>query len=83
MANPRRVEPLEPTGLWGEAVRQRKPIVVNDFDSSPNPFMKGLPEGHVHIRRFLTVPIFDHERIVAVVGIADKEEEYGQRDVFQ
>lgn len=83
VANPRRVEPLEPTGLWGEAVRQRKPIVVNDFDSSPNPFMKGLPEGHVHIRRFLTVPIFDHERIVAVVGIADKEEEYGQRDVFQ
>ena len=82
VTNPKTVDSLETVGLWGEAIRQRKPIVVNDFDSS-NPFMKGFPEGHVPIRRFLTVPIFDHERIVAVVGIADKEEEYGQRDVFQ
>ena len=40
------VYPLETTGLWGEAARQRKPIVTNDY-AAPNPLKKGLPEGHV------------------------------------
>lgn len=32
--------PLETTGLWGEAVRQRKPIITNDY-SAPSLFKKG------------------------------------------
>jgi PAS domain S-box-containing protein len=37
---------LEKTGFWGEAVRQRKPIVNNNF-ASHHPLKKGFPEGHV------------------------------------
>ena len=43
---------LEETGIWGEVVRQRKPIVVNDFQA-PNPLKKGYPEGHVRLSRYL------------------------------
>ncbi|ABL00321.1 GAF domain-containing protein [Pelobacter propionicus] len=71
---------LEKTGIWGEAVRQRKPIVVNDF-SEPNPLRKGYPEGHVHLTSFLTLPIVDQGRIVAVVGVANKETGYDDADV--
>lgn len=58
-------------GLWGEVVRQRAPIIVNDYHAS-NQLKKGYPEGHVMIRNFLSVPVFQEGRIVAVVGAANK-----------
>ena len=36
------VYPLETTGLWGEAVRQRQPVITNDY-AAPNPLKKGYP----------------------------------------
>ncbi len=73
---------LDRTGIWGEAVRQRKPIVVNDFQAS-NPLKKGYPEGHAHLENFLTVPIFVKDEIVAVVGVANKATNYNETDVLQ
>ena len=83
VANPQSVYQLDKTGIWGEAVRQRKPIMVNDFDA-PEPLKKGYPEGHVHLSRFLTVPVFDlNQTIVAVVGVANKEQPYKEQDSQQ
>ena len=73
---------LDKTGIWGESVRQRKPIMVNDFEA-PDPLKKGFPDGHVSLTRFLTIPLFDKSRIVAVVGVANKEEVYDDSDVVQ
>ncbi|MCX6136390.1 MAG: PAS domain S-box protein [Ignavibacteriales bacterium] len=73
---------LEKTGLWGEAVRQRQPVMVNDFQS-PHPLKKGYPEGHAPLHRFLTVPIFSRDQIVAVVGVANKETDYDEKDILQ
>jgi signal transduction histidine kinase/DNA-binding response OmpR family regulator len=73
---------LDSTGIWGEAVRQRKPILLNDFQAH-NPLKKGVPEGHIILRRFLTVPIYVDEAIVAVVGIANKESDYTDADTMQ
>lgn len=39
IAEPQTVYQLEKTGIWGEAVRQRQPIVVNDFEA-PNPLKR-------------------------------------------
>jgi len=74
--------PVETTGLWGEAVRQRKAIITNDY-AAPSPYKKGYPEGHVHIIRHMNVPIFDGERIVIVVGVGNKADEYTEADVQQ
>ncbi|MBM4283872.1 MAG: PAS domain S-box protein [Deltaproteobacteria bacterium] len=76
------VYPLETTGLWGEAVRQRRPVITNDYDA-PNPYKKGYPEGHVPIRRHLNIPVVDGDRIVAVAGVGNKDEEYDESDVRQ
>ena len=73
---------LEKTGLWGEAVRQAKPIVVNDFHA-PHPLKKGFPEGHAPLHRYLTVPVFTKGHIVGVVGVANKETDYDDADVRQ
>ena len=74
--------PVETTGLWGEAVRQRKPIVTNNYNA-PNPLKKGLPEGHVGLSRHMNVPTFDGGHIVIVAGVGDKEAEYDESDVRQ
>jgi len=68
-------------GLWGEAIRQRRAIMINDY-TVDNPLKKGLPPGHVPLSRFLAVPIFQDEKIVGVVGSANKGEDYGQEDVL-
>ena len=73
---------LSKTGIWGEAVRQRREIVVNDFQAE-NPLKKGYPEGHAELFNYLTVPVFDKNQIVAVVGVANKEGGYTDMDVNQ
>ncbi|MDQ7786244.1 MAG: PAS domain S-box protein [Thermodesulfovibrionales bacterium] len=73
---------VETTGLWGEAVRQRRPIITNDYQM-PNPWKKGYPEGHVPITRHMNVPVFDGERIVLVAGVGNKTEHYNESDVNQ
>ncbi|MDQ1336622.1 MAG: hypothetical protein QG552_3572 [Thermodesulfobacteriota bacterium] len=73
---------LDKTGIWGEAVRQARPIVVNDFQA-PHPLKKGYPEGHAPLYKFLTVPVFSAGRIVAVAGVANKPTDYDESDARQ
>lgn len=82
ITNPQTLYHLEKTGIWGEVVRQRKPIIVNDF-IAPHPLKKGYPEGHTPLHRFFSVPVFSEGRIVAVVGFANRAAEYTDRDVNQ
>lgn len=72
---------LENTGLWGDAIRRRRPIISNDYCSDPG--RKGLPEGHVPIVSHMNVPVFNDGRIVALIGVANRELPYGQSDVDQ
>ncbi len=78
--NPETKYQLEKTGIWGEVVRQRKEIIVNDF-MKDNPLKKGIPDGHVQMKNFLTIPILKGNEIVAVVGVANKEFDYNDSDV--
>jgi PAS domain S-box-containing protein len=82
IVQPQTIYKLEDTGIWGEAVRQRKTITVNDFHA-PDPLKKGYPQGHVELHRFMTIPIFRNDKIVAVVGVANKESEYTGNDTLQ
>jgi PAS domain S-box-containing protein len=73
--------PIEATGLWGEAVRQRRPVITNDYSTSP--WRKGYPEGHVSVWRHMNTPVFLGSRIVLVAGVGNKAEAYSQDDVQQ
>ncbi len=74
--------PLDKGGLWTVAVRERKSLIVNDYDAW-HPAKRGTPEGHVRLRRLLVVPIFMGERIVALTAVANKESDYTEDDVRQ
>ncbi len=82
VVNPQRCYELDKTGIWGEAVRQRKPIILNAFQSA-HPLKKGVPEGHVKLKRFMTVPVFKGDKIISVIAVANKIAKYDATDVLQ
>jgi anti-anti-sigma regulatory factor len=71
---------IEDAGLWGDAIRNRKPTMVNDY-GAPHASKRGLPEGHVKITSYLGIPVFSGDRIVAASSVANKEEPYTDADV--
>ncbi len=77
------IYPVEISTFRGEAVRQRKPVINNEY--------KLLCEGGksvnyfacFNILRHLDVPIFEGDRIVAVAGVGNKKENYNEPDIRQ
>jgi len=70
------------TGIWSDVVRKRKPIIINDY-SVEIASRKGLPEGHVPITKYLSVPLFEQNKIVAIIAVGNKEEDYSDIDIQQ
>jgi hypothetical protein len=71
---------MEDTGLWGDAVRERKPVITNDYKSLVKPTKKGYPQGHVNVRRHMNLPIFEGKHIALVIGVGNKLAEYTNDD---
>jgi signal transduction histidine kinase len=74
--------PLKKAGIWGEAIRQQKPFIANDY-AAPNPHKKGYPNGHVELKRLMVVPVIDSGRVVTVAAVANKEHNYDPTDQHQ
>ena len=74
--------PVADAGIWADAIRQHKTLFVNDY-SKPNPRKKGIPPGHVPIVRFMVVPVFEGEKIVALAGVGNKARDYDKSDERQ
>lgn len=72
---------MEETGLWGDAVRERRAVITNDYPNLDKPTKKGYPAGHVEVLRHMNLPIFEGDRIVLVVGVGNKPDPYTQEDV--
>ncbi len=69
------------SGLLGEAIRQRRPIITNDYEASP--LKKGLPVGHVPLKRHMNLPVKDNGKIVLLAGVGNKVQNYTDEDVKQ
>lgn len=73
---------IEEAGIWAEAVRQRKPVIINDYENTSLK-KKGIPKGHVPLKKLLCVPVIDRGKITALGGFANKEEDYDEFDARQ
>lgn len=72
--------PVATSGIWAEPVRQRKAIIINDL-AKAYPQQCVYPQGHVEIRSYLGVPVLELDRIVLLVSVANKTEEYTEFDI--
>lgn len=73
--------PIEKAGIWVECFHKRVPVVHNDYQNYNG--KKGYPEGHIHLERHLSVPVFDGNNIVAIAGVGNKSDAYIDNDVRQ
>ncbi|WP_370575975.1 PAS domain S-box protein [Methanomethylovorans sp.] len=74
--------PVNSAGMWGEAIREREPIVNNHF-SGPG-LIKGIKSDiDIKIGRYINIPVMDGDQVIAVAAVANKFEEYDSSDVRQ
>lgn len=65
--------------LWGYCLNTGESLFLNEVSS--HPASKGIPEGHVKLHRFLSVPIFHGSKLVGQISLANPTREYSERDV--
>lgn len=71
--------PVNKAGVWCDAVRLKRPVIHNDYESMID--KKGMPEGHAQVVRELVVPIMRDNVVKAVLGIGNKPANYHEKDV--
>ncbi len=72
---------ISKAGVWVDCVRERRPVIHNDYASLPADRRKGLPVGHAPVIRELVVPVIRDDVIVAILGVGNKPYDYDQADV--
>jgi len=65
-----------------EAVRQGKPVIINDLPFS-HPLRQGCSESLAGRQRLMVIPVLSSRRVVAIVVVADKETDYDRYDALQ
>ncbi|WP_321325329.1 EAL domain-containing protein [Thiomicrorhabdus sp.] len=71
--------PVSKAGIWAEAVRQKQPVLINDYHSYVGE--KSLPNGHVVLHRMISVPVIEHDQVVLIAGLGNKDTDYTQEDI--
>ncbi|NIR52123.1 MAG: GAF domain-containing protein, partial [candidate division Zixibacteria bacterium] len=74
--------PIDKSGIWGNAVRDKEPFLLNDYSLDCENKM-GVPEGHVALKRVLSVPVMVSGKVVAVAAVANKTADYTNADISQ
>lgn len=64
--------------LFGQAITSGEVVISNT--AGTHPASKGTPQGHPRISRFLGLPIKVKERVVGIIGLANKFSAYSSED---
>ncbi len=73
--------PISRAGLWADSVRQRKPVIHNDFQSESQ--RQGYPAGHAHLVRHIGIPILENGKVRMLIGVGNKASDYDDNDVHE
>ena len=61
-------------GLWGYCLNSGETLVAED--PSNHPSARGVPEGHIVLKRFLSIPLFVENELIGQIAVANSPEPY-------
>ncbi len=64
--------------LFGQVIKTEKVLVDNDPPNHPN--AHGVPEGHPPLKSFIGIPILANDKMIAMVGLANRAGGYEPND---
>jgi PAS domain S-box-containing protein len=67
------------TGLWGWVLEHREPLLTNSPTEDAR--SSGVPDGHIAIHRFLSVPAMIGDDLVGQVALANSHRDYTEQDL--
>lgn len=73
--------PVAEAGIWARCLTTQKPFICNDYQNAVD--TKSLPDGHIPMSRFVSVPVLEKEKVVLVIGVGNKPEDYDEAEVSQ
>jgi len=79
LATPPLHESADQAGLWADALRRQRPIVVNDDPTAAE--RRERPAGRITLERFISLPVIEGGRVVMIFCIGNKEAPYTELDV--
>lgn len=59
-------------GIWGRCLKEKKAEYTNDSFS--------VPKGHIPVERALSVPIIFQEKLIGMLMVGNRENDYGDED---
>ena len=65
-------------GLWGYGLEHRQSVLSNDLTADPR--SSGIPQGHIPIHNFVSVPAMLGERLLGQVAVANAPHDYAAKD---
>ena len=73
--------PISRAGLWADSVRQKRPVIHNDFQAESQ--RQGYPVGHAHLVRHIGIPILENGKVRMLIGVGNKTTDYDDNDVHE
>ncbi len=70
---------MEIRGIWGEVLRKRRSLIVNDLAS--HPARVGTPDGHPRLTNFLGVPLEHAGETFGMIALANKKAGFNADDL--
>jgi len=65
--------------LWGVALNKREAFFTNNPSQHKN--SNGVPNGHIPIKNFLSVPVISNGDLIGQIAVANSEREYSKKDL--
>lgn len=68
------------SGLWGFGVSEKQAFYTNDVPNHPS--STGVPDGHMPLKRFMSVPVTLENELVGQIALANSSRDYTDDDLY-